>query len=221
MAGMRASELLRAGLLDGVRIALASARAGDPFAEALGEACTELSGALVECPLGSSEEALAEILRGAGPLDTLVLDAGSGFATVAANEAAGGRAALGDCLALSWELTRALASLAFIEPARAGRIVLIAPPDDLGDVELASYARAARAGLENLARTLSIEWARHSVTAVAIAPAEQSPPQELAALCAFLASPAGAYFSGCVLTLGARGALLAVPGVGEAAAADY
>ena len=68
-----------------------------------------------------------------------------------------------------------------------------------------SDARAARAGLENLARTLSIEWSRHAITTVAIAPAPDTDAGELAALCAYLASPAGAYFSGCLLAPGALG----------------
>jgi NAD(P)-dependent dehydrogenase (short-subunit alcohol dehydrogenase family) len=211
MAATRASELLRPGLLDGVCIALARAPAGDALAAALGEACTALSGTLLELPLGSSEEALEVRLRGAGPIDLLVLDAAGAFAAASAHASrdaggrAPGRAALVDSLQYSWELTRALAGVAFIERERAGRIVLIAPPGDGGDEELAGYARAARAGLENLARTLSIEWSRYSITTVAIATSAKTPPEELAALCAYLASPAGAYFSGCVLALGGFG----------------
>ena len=47
---------------------------------------------------------------------------------------------------------------------RPALIVLIAPPP--GD----PHHAAARAGLENLARTLSIEWARHRIRPVAILP---------------------------------------------------
>jgi NAD(P)-dependent dehydrogenase (short-subunit alcohol dehydrogenase family) len=211
MAATRASELLRPGLLDGTCIALARAPGGDALAAAVGEACTALSGTLLEFPLGSSEEVLEQTLRAAGPIDLLALDAAGAFASAAASASsdagagAVGRAALADCLQLGWELTRALAGVAFIERERAGRIVLIAPPGDGGDEELGSYARAARAGLENLARTLSIEWSRYSVTTVAITTSAKTPPEELAALCAYLASPAGAYFSGCVLALGGSG----------------
>ena len=77
----------------------------------------------------------------------------------------------------------------------------MAPPDGGGGDELARHARAARAGLENLARTLSIEWSRFAVTPVAIAPGARTQPAEIAKLCAYLASPAGAYFSGCLLDL--------------------
>lgn len=75
-------------------------------------------------------------------------------------------------------------------------IVLLAPPP--GD----SHAEAARAGLENMARTLSIEWARRGIRPVAIHPGAETSPAEVAELVAFLASPAGAYYSGCRFDLG-------------------
>ena len=61
---------------------------------------------------------------------------------------------------------------------------------------------AVRAGLENLARTLSVEWARYGITAVAITPGTSTTDAELAELVCFLASPAGGYFSGCRFDLG-------------------
>jgi NAD(P)-dependent dehydrogenase (short-subunit alcohol dehydrogenase family) len=76
-------------------------------------------------------------------------------------------------------------------------IVLIAPPP--GD----PHAEAARAGLENMARTLSIEWARRAIRPVAITPGKTTSPAEIAELVAYLASPAGAYYSGCRFDLGA------------------
>ena len=54
-------------------------------------------------------------------------------------------------------------------PPPRGLIVLIAPPP--GD----AHHAAARAGLENLARTLSIEWARHGIRPVAILPGGARP----------------------------------------------
>jgi NAD(P)-dependent dehydrogenase (short-subunit alcohol dehydrogenase family) len=96
-------------------------------------------------------------------------------------------------------VTRAVVNRAFLLAERSppsGRIVYLAPASDAGE-----HAGAARAGLENLARTLSIEWARHGITLVTIAPGEATAAGEVAALCAYLASPAGAYFSGCLLDL--------------------
>jgi citronellol/citronellal dehydrogenase len=85
-----------------------------------------------------------------------------------------------------------------IEAPAGGKLVLLAPAPGAG-----SHAAAARAALENMARTLSIEWARHAIRTTAIAPAEATAPAEVAALVAYLASPAGDYFSGCVFALGA------------------
>ena len=77
----------------------------------------------------------------------------------------------------------------------SGRIVLLAPPP--GD----AHAAAARGGLENLARTHSLEWSRFGVRVVTILPGESTPPDHVAELVAFLASPAGEYYSGCAFTL--------------------
>jgi NAD(P)-dependent dehydrogenase (short-subunit alcohol dehydrogenase family) len=106
------------------------------------------------------------------------------------------RAALGSCVAGAWSVTRAVVNAVFLGEQRGGRVVYLAPAPGAG-----AHAGAARAALENLARTLSIEWARHGITTVAIAPGDDTPPDEVAALVAYLTSPAGAYFSGCVLDL--------------------
>ena len=100
------------------------------------------------------------------------------------------------CLDATWNVTRAVVNRAFLPAERGGRIIYLAPAPDAGQ-----YADAARAGLENLSRTLSVEWARHGVTVVTIAPGERSTADEVAALTAYLASPASAYFSGCLLDL--------------------
>jgi NAD(P)-dependent dehydrogenase (short-subunit alcohol dehydrogenase family) len=94
--------------------------------------------------------------------------------------AAGGQQALDE----AWDAIRA---------HEAALIVLLAPPPGDADRE------AARAGLENLARTLSIEWARREIRAVAIL--QGADENATAELVAFLASKAGAYYSGCTFTL--------------------
>jgi NAD(P)-dependent dehydrogenase (short-subunit alcohol dehydrogenase family) len=107
-----------------------------------------------------------------------------------------GTAQLGACMQATWAITRSVFNLALLPAGRGGRILYLAPPAGTGE-----HSDAARAGLENLSRTLSIEWARHGVTAVTIAPGAATAPGEVGALAAFLASPAGAYFSGCLLDL--------------------
>ena len=69
----------------------------------------------------------------------------------------------------------------------------------MGIVDGAGLFERAEPGMK--ARTLSIEWARYGITVVAVAPGAETTREEVAALCAWLASPAGAYFSGCLLDL--------------------
>lgn len=86
--------------------------------------------------------------------------------------------------------TRAAAN-AWIGAERGGKVVLIAPRDDAPQ----------RAALENLARTLSIEWARYGITPTAVLPGAATSDEEVAQLVTFIASPAGDYYSGCAFTL--------------------
>jgi hypothetical protein len=117
-------------------------------------------------------------ISGDGEVDVLVWDGAGAFAGAAGVDAV--RAALDG----AW---------AEIQPRATGAklILLLAPPP--GD----AHAEAARAGLENLARTLSIEWARLSIRPVAIHPGTATAAEEVAELAAFLSSAAGAYYSGC------------------------
>jgi len=92
----------------------------------------------------------------------------------------------------AWDAIRAAA----LPPAATDRlIVLIAPPPGT------AHRAAARAGLENLARALSIEWSPYAVRPVALLPGGRTTSAELAELVAFLASRAGAYYAGCAFTL--------------------
>ena len=213
MSANVASELLRPGLLEGVSILHAGAdgtpaSAGDSGGALVCAACAELGAGVwtleEACagPLGAEEattdEAVQRILAESGGIDLLVLDAGALFAAgaIPGGQDPAARTALRSCLEQAWNVTRAVANLALLPSGRGGRIVYLAPAGDGGE-----HADAARAGLENLARTLSVEWARHAITAVTIAPGAATTAGELAALTAYLASPAGAYFSGCLLDL--------------------
>jgi hypothetical protein len=153
------TEVLRPGVLDGVRVLVAGA---GPLGAAVAARAAALGAAV-----GDADEP-----------DVLVWDGAAAFAAAAGVDAV--RAALDG----AW---------AAIQP-RATRpmlLLLLAPPP--GD----AHAEAARAGLENLARTLSIEWARLGIRPVAIHPGAATAAGEVAELAAFLASPAGAYYSGC------------------------
>ena len=166
---MDATDLLRAGLLDDVTIAITHDAAGAGL-RALGAATPTVEPAF---PL--DDDALAAAAAALGPVDALVCDGRALF------DAAGGglpglRAAADGCFAAA----RALVNAAFI-PAARGKIVLLAPGDP-----------ATAAALENTARTLSIEWARHGIVITCVHAGARTD-----ALVAFLCSPAGDYYSGC------------------------
>jgi citronellol/citronellal dehydrogenase len=189
--------------------------------------CAALAGVVYDCPLTCSGEPEADdaqvegalaatVPGGPGGVQMLVVDAGGLFALLAqeprshgdaAGAPTGARAdALIATLEASWRVTRAVATPSFIPGAAGGRIVYLAPASTYGPGSPSApagetHAEATRAGLENLARTLSIEWARYGITPVAIAPGPRTTPAELAGVVAYLASPAGAYFSGCLLDL--------------------
>ena len=116
--------------------------------------------------------------------DVVLVDAGPLFG-------AGGEAALRVGLDATWSAIHA-----GFGADRAGQALIVAPRPGAGP-----FAGALRAGLENLARTLSIEWSRYGWRTVTILPGAGTSDAEAAEIVAFLASPAGAYYSGCALTL--------------------
>lgn len=176
---MDATRLLRPGLLAGCVVALGGGSAlGAPIA-ALGARTVTLALTLDE------DEAAAHV---GDDVDVLLHDLRPAFA-------AGGDDALRAALDPAWVAIRAVANAAFIPDRRGGKVTLIAPPP--GD----AAAAGVRAAAENLARTLSIEWARHHIRTVAVVPGPGTGDEDLAALAAYLASPAGDYFSGCRLAL--------------------
>jgi len=215
MHGTDHTVALRHGLLDGTRVAFAGAES--VAAVAALERCRELGAgvdalAVAADPLDEHAVAEASDALAATP-GTLVVDAAGRFATAAAAAAATGGEGGGDAARpvggeggvgvvraagdAAWVAIHAVATRRFI-PSGGGKIIILAPPRSAGP-----HAAPARAAVENLARTLSIEWARFQIRTTAILPGDQTTPAEVASLVAYLASPAGDYFSGCAFTLGA------------------
>lgn len=207
------NELLRPSLLEGVSLLLAGAPASvspsaDPLlGTAVAETCAQLGAVVARCAaISAGSEAVAEAeldadvataARRAGRIDVLVVDGAALFAR-GLEQGTDAHAALRACVDAAWNATRATVNQAFLQATEPrGRIVFLAPSAAAGE-----YASAACAGLENLARTLSTEWARYQITSVTIAPGVATTAVEVATLVAYLASPAGAYFSGCRLDLG-------------------
>jgi NAD(P)-dependent dehydrogenase (short-subunit alcohol dehydrogenase family) len=222
MAAIDVAGLLRPGLLDGVDLLVAGeSTAQSTLGATVAEVCAGLGASVRCCVAVADDEAAIDAVAQDGETDMLVVDGAALFTQDPDAEAQGGdaegqvggtegqvgcapgpvgitpgHAALRACLDTSWNVTRAVINHAFLPREHGGRVVYLAPAPDAGEL-----AEAARAGLENLARTLSIEWARHGVNVLCVAPGTDTTTGEVAALCAYLASPAGAYFSGCLLDL--------------------
>jgi NAD(P)-dependent dehydrogenase (short-subunit alcohol dehydrogenase family) len=165
-----------------------------------------------------------------GRVDVLVNNAGGQF--IAASESItpkGFRTVIELNVQGTWQMTHAAATKAFI-PQRDGRVISVTFSPHTGHPGLV-HSTAARAAVENMMRTLSVEWARFNIKccAVAVGPfatdvirskypqalidiaAKTVPAQrwgeaeEAAWLITFLATPAADYISGTVLTIdGAR-----------------
>ena len=187
-----ATALLRPGLLAGRTVALAGG------AEAAGAAAAALGATVrVVAVDPADEEGALAAARALGPVDALVCDARPAWTA-----AGGGEAGLRAGADAAFLAARAVALACWIPAGGAaagpgGKVVLIAPGPGAGP-----QAGALRAALENLARTLSTEWARFGVTLAALLTGDATAEGDVAALCAFLASEAGDYVAGTALTLG-------------------
>lgn len=163
-------------------------------------------------------------------LDLLVNNAGGQFLSPAeAITPKGFRTVIELNVQGTWLMTHAAATKAFI-PQQGGKVVSVTLSPHNGMPGMV-HSGAARAAVENMMRTLSVEWSRFKIKLCAIAPGQfgtetfrtkypeavtrdiersipagrVGEPEELAWLVAFLASPAGDFFSGTVLTIdGAR-----------------
>jgi NAD(P)-dependent dehydrogenase (short-subunit alcohol dehydrogenase family) len=170
------------------------------------------------------------VLERHGRIDLLVNNAGGQFLSPAeAITPKGFRTVIDLNVQGTWQMTHAAATKAFI-PQGDGKVVSLTVSPHMGFPGMV-HTGAARAAVENMMRTLSVEWARFGIRLVAVAVGQfdtetlrtkypkaivesvagtiplgrMGTEEEMAWLIAFLASPAGDFFSGCVLTIdGAR-----------------
>jgi citronellol/citronellal dehydrogenase len=257
MAERGESRIFREGLLDGAVCVISGAGTGLGRATALElaalgatvvgcgrrpEPLTETVAAIREAG-GSAEaehvdirddEAVRGLFDGVverhGRVDVLVNNAGGQFLSPAeAISPKGFRTVMELNVQGTWQMTHAAAEKAFI-PQRSGKVISVTLSPHHGMPGMV-HSGAARAAVENMMRTLSIEWARFNITLCAVAagqfdtevlrtkyPKQVSEnvartvplqrlgtPAEMAWMIAYLASPAGDFLSGCVVTVdGAR-----------------
>jgi NAD(P)-dependent dehydrogenase (short-subunit alcohol dehydrogenase family) len=176
-------------------------------------------------------EALVDaVLERHGQIDLLVNNAGGQYMTPAEDITPKGfRTVMRLNVEGTWLMTHAVAAKAMMD-GRGGKIVNVTLSPHHGLPGMA-HSSAARAAVENLTRVLSIEWARFGIRLTALAAGHfatetlmtKYPQQvvegvagtvplgrlgteeEFAWLVAYIASPAGDYLSGAILTLdGAR-----------------
>lgn len=257
MAESSHSQVFRDGLLDGLvcvvsgagsgfgrETALELARLGaivvgcgrrdEPLAETA-ERAAGLPGSFEHEPLDIREEEpvgrfFDGVLERHGRVDVLVNNAGGQFMSPAeAITPKGFRTVVELNVQGTWLMTHAAATKAMI-PQGGGKVlsVTLSPHNGMPGMV---HSGAARAAVENMMRTLSIEWARFGVKTCSLAAghfatetlltkypqavvdnvAHSIPLQrtgraeEMAWLVAYLASPAGDFFSGTTITIdGAR-----------------
>ncbi|MEE9255153.1 MAG: SDR family oxidoreductase [Pseudomonadales bacterium] len=104
-----------------------------------------------------------------GRIDVLVNNAGGQFPTTAeALSAKGFQAVVRNNLVGTWSMTHAVANKAMI-PQKRGRIVNIIASIVRGFPGMV-HTGAARAGVDNMTKTLAVEWAMHGIRSNAVAP---------------------------------------------------
>ena len=104
-----------------------------------------------------------------GRIDVLVNNAGGQFPTTAeALSAKGFQAVVRNKLVGTWAMTHAVANKAMI-PQKRGRIVNIIASIVRGFPGMV-HTGAARAGVDNMTKTLAVEWAMHGIRSNAVAP---------------------------------------------------
>jgi citronellol/citronellal dehydrogenase len=207
----------------GAKIAICGRRA-----EPLEECALALRAAGIECFSATCDirdadgvaAFVASVLAHYGRIDVLVNNAGGQFPSPASvMKPKGFDAVVRNNLVGTFNVTHAVANQAMI-PAKSGRIVNIIANILRGFPGMA-HTGAARAGVENLTKSLAVEWAPHNIQVTAVAPGtilstgtdryppelvvkarQQTParrlgtPEEVSHLVSYLASDAADYVTG-------------------------
>src|SRR3954469_11889186 len=192
-----ASEVFRPGLLDGTVAIVSGAGSGIGSVTALELA--RLGARVVICgrrlePLeetaaldgsGRVEASVCDIreedqverlvdgvLERHGRIDLLVNNAGGQFLAPAESITPKGfRTVIRLNVEGTWNMTHAVATRAMIPSGRGGKVVSVTLSPHNGMPGMV-HSGAARAAVENMMRTLSIEWARFGITLCALAPGQ-------------------------------------------------
>jgi citronellol/citronellal dehydrogenase len=253
MAESSHSQVFRDGLLDGTVAVVSGAGSGlgretalemmrlgatvvgcgrrlEPLAETAGLA-EALPGAFEHEVLDIREEEPVDaffdhLLERHERLDVLVNNAGGQFLSPAESISPKGfRTVVELNVTGTWLMSHAAATKAFM-PGGGGKIlsVTLSPHNGMPGMV---HSGAARAAVENMMRTLAIEWSRFGITTCAIAAGQFATetmltkyppevvasvahsiplgrtgrPEEVAWLLAYLASPAGDFYSGTTITI--------------------
>jgi citronellol/citronellal dehydrogenase len=224
-----ALELARLGA-----VVVGCGRREEPLAETA-ELAAGLPGAFAREAMDIRDEEAVErlfdrVLEERGRVDVLVNNAGGQFMAPAESITPKGfRTVIELNVQGTWLMTHAAATKAFI-PQGGGKVlsVTLSPHNGMPGMV---HSGAARAAVENMMRTLAIEWSRFGIKTCALAAGqfatetlltkypkvvidnlERSIPigragraEEMAWLVAYLASPAGDFYSGTTITIdGAR-----------------